>query len=52
VILRHIILHARRQKLGLIDLPGAKFLAHGCARNQTRALLTSLSLSETSSGWH
>lgn len=37
----HVILHARRQTLCLIDLPGAKVLAHNPARNQTRPRLTS-----------
>ncbi len=41
VVPRHIVLHARRQKLRLVNLPGAKFLAHGPARNQTRPHLTS-----------
>ena len=34
VVLGHVVLHARRQKLCLIDLPGAKILAHNSARNQ------------------
>src|SRR5690606_17124430 len=37
----HIVLNARRQKLCVVDLPGAKILAHKSARNQTRRLLTS-----------
>ena len=41
VVLGHIVLHTRRQKLRLIDLPRAKVLAHGPARNQTRPNLTS-----------
>ena len=39
--LGHIVLNARRQKLCVVDLPGAKILAHKSARNQTRRLLTS-----------
>ena len=41
VVLGHVVLHARRQKLRLIDLPGAKILAHNPARNRTRHHLTS-----------
>ena len=41
VVLGHIILHVRRQKLGLIDFPEAKILAHAHNRNQTRTHLTS-----------
>src|SRR5579883_1141700 len=41
VVLRHIVLHARRQKLCLVDLPGAKFLAHKPTKNHTPRLLTS-----------
>ena len=36
MILGHIILHARRQKLRLIDLPWPEMLAHGQNQNQTR----------------
>src|SRR4051794_3307408 len=35
--LRHEVLHARRQKLHLIDLPEAEMLAHGARQNQTRS---------------
>jgi hypothetical protein len=34
-------LHARRQQLGFVDLPRAKFLAHQPTRNQIRRNLTS-----------
>ena len=34
VILRHIVLHARRQKLSLVNLPGAKMFAHTRAEIQ------------------
>jgi len=37
VVLRHEVLHARRQKLRLVDLPEAKMLAHGARQNQTRS---------------
>ena len=40
VILCHIVLHARRQQLHIIDLPGAKFLAHNHATNQIPNHLT------------
>jgi len=36
VALRHVVLHARRQKLRLVNPPGAKILAHAWAKNQTR----------------
>src|SRR5271165_779343 len=36
MILGHIILHARRQKLHLIDFPWTEMLAHGPNQNQTR----------------
>ena len=35
------VLHAWWQKLRLIDLPGAKMLAHRAGTNQTRAKLNS-----------
>ena len=35
------VLHAWWQKLRLIDLPGAKMLAHKTGTNQTRAKLNS-----------
>src|ERR1700693_1444260 len=38
---RHEVLHARRQKQRLIDIPGAKILAHGPRLNQTRSKLNS-----------
>src|SRR5712672_619727 len=38
---RHEILHMRRQKQRLIDIPGAKILAHGPSLNQTRSDLNS-----------
>src|ERR1700733_7413267 len=41
MLLGHVVLHARRQKLRFIDLPGTKVLAHGYATNQTRPNLTS-----------
>ena len=34
VILRHIVLHARRQQLRLVNLPGAIMLAHALDRIQ------------------
>ena len=36
VVLGHEILHTRRQKQRLIDIPGAKMLAHSPRLNQTR----------------
>lgn len=41
VIPRHVVLHARRQKLRLIHLPGPKVLAHGADKNQNFNRLTS-----------
>ena len=41
MVLWHEVLHAWRQKLRLIDLPGAKMLAHGGKQNQTRRQLNS-----------
>src|SRR5260370_19938325 len=41
VVPRHIVLHPRRQQLHIVDLPGAKFLAHNHAWNQTLHNLTS-----------
>jgi hypothetical protein len=41
VALAYVILHARRQKLDLVDLPRAKMLAHRPTRNQIRRLLKS-----------
>src|SRR5712672_1540429 len=41
MLLGHVVLHARRQKLAFIDLPGTKLLAHKLATNQTRRHLTS-----------
>src|SRR5205823_4214469 len=38
---RHEVLHIRRQKQRLIDIPGAKILAHGPSLNQTRPELNS-----------
>src|SRR6202034_3720555 len=38
---RHKILHIRRQKQRLIDIPGAKILAHGPRLNQNRLELNS-----------
>src|SRR5450631_2645639 len=38
---RHEVLHIRRQKQRLIDIPGAKILAHGPSLNQTRSELKS-----------
>jgi hypothetical protein len=38
---RHEVLHIRRQKQSLIDIPGAKILAHGPGLNQTRSELNS-----------
>jgi hypothetical protein len=38
---RHEVLHIRRQKQRLIDIPGAKILAHGPSLNQTRSELNS-----------
>jgi len=38
---RHVVRDARRQQLHLVDLPGAKMLAHDPARNQTRGNLGS-----------
>src|SRR4051794_2485789 len=37
MVLRHEVLHARRQKLHLVDLPEAEMLAHGARQNQTRS---------------
>src|SRR4029077_5507033 len=36
VVLRHEVPHIRRQKQRLIDIPGAKALAHSPSLNQTR----------------
>src|SRR6202040_4165668 len=36
VVLGHEVLHTRRQKQRLIDIPGAKVLAHNPSLNQTR----------------
>ena len=36
VILRHIVLHARRQQLRRVDLPAAIMLAHAPGQNPTR----------------
>jgi hypothetical protein len=36
VVLGHEVLHTRRQKQRLIDVPGAKVLAHSPSLNQTR----------------
>src|SRR3954470_16840768 len=41
MVLRHIVLHARRQKLRLINLPAPKIFAHSHAKNQTHSNLTS-----------
>jgi hypothetical protein len=41
VVLGHEVLHTRRQKQRLIDIPGAKVLAHSPRLNQTRADLNS-----------
>src|SRR5712664_1189264 len=38
---RHEVLHVRRQKQRLIDIPGAKILAHSQRLNQTRLELNS-----------
>ena len=38
---RHEVLHIRRQKQRLIDIPGAKILAHRPSLNQTRSELNS-----------
>src|SRR6266478_3581999 len=38
---RHKVLHIRRQKQRLIDIPGAKILAHSPSLNQTRSELNS-----------
>jgi hypothetical protein len=38
---RHEVLHIRRQKQRLIDIPGAKILAHSPRLNQTRPELNS-----------
>jgi hypothetical protein len=38
---RHEVLHIRRQKQRLIDIPGPKILAHGTRLNQTRPELNS-----------
>src|SRR5712672_4690074 len=38
---RHEVLHIRRQKQRLIDIPGAKILAHSPSLNQTRSELNS-----------
>src|SRR4029077_15156468 len=35
-VLGHEVLHTRRQKQRLIDIPGAKVLAHSPSLNQTR----------------
>src|SRR5215212_8846753 len=37
MVLRYEVLHARRQKLHLVDLPEAEMLAHGARQNQTRS---------------
>src|SRR4029077_13134275 len=41
VVLRHEVPHIRRQKQRLIDIPGAKVLAHSPSLNQTRRNLNS-----------
>src|SRR4029077_471115 len=41
VVLGHEVLHTRRQKQRLIDIPGAKVLAHSPSLNQTRCDLNS-----------
>ena len=41
VVLGHEVVHIRRQELRLIDLPGAKVLAHGTGMKQTRGQLNS-----------
>jgi hypothetical protein len=38
---RHEVLHVRRQEQCLIDIPGAKILAHSPRLNQTRSELNS-----------
>jgi hypothetical protein len=38
---RHEVLHIRRQKQRLIDIPGTKILAHSPTLNQTRSELNS-----------
>src|SRR6202048_1174099 len=38
---RHEVLHIRRQQQCLIDIPGAKILAHSSSLNQTRSKLNS-----------
>src|SRR5665811_1358744 len=38
---RHKVLHIRRQQQCLIDIPGAKILAHSPSLNQTRSELNS-----------
>jgi hypothetical protein len=38
---RHEVLHIRWQKQRLIDIPGAKILAHSPTLNQTRSDLNS-----------
>ncbi len=38
---RHEVLHIRRQQQCLIDIPGAKILAHSPRLNQTRSELNS-----------
>src|SRR3981189_3269322 len=38
---RHEVLHIRRQQQCLIDIPGAKILAHSPSLNQTRSELNS-----------
>src|SRR6202795_72718 len=38
---RHEVLHIRRQQQRLIDIPGAKILAHSPSLNQTRSELNS-----------
>jgi len=38
---RHEVLHIRRQKQRLIDIPGTKILAHSPRLNQTRSELNS-----------
>src|SRR5262249_18344534 len=41
VILGHEVLHGWRQKLRLVDVPGAKCLAHDASQNLTRDSLAS-----------
>jgi hypothetical protein len=50
VVLGHKVLHIRRQKQRLIDIPGAKVLAHSPSLNQTRWGLNS-DYSDMLLGW-